>query len=390
MVRLRSLAIVLTLWLLAWVSISAIAQSTPTTCPELVEQAFTALTSNCPILENNTACYAYSGVDVTPADAASPPLFTLLGDRLALSKIASIHASAPDLASGRWGVGVLKLGLPQPLNAAGNILILGDTTIDKLEDPEASSWSINFHSSFDQPQCAETPALLIAQSLDNNPLDLVINGASVRVTSATVFRWTSENSLAAIISGGQLAITGGSTAGAGQTLVAVTDSAGQVMFWSAPRESTAEEIRSVNTARAALSRIGFVIPPAVIPPTAIPVTPTPQATATIPQCSSTTTHIVEDGENLFRIALRYNTTVDAIVAANHLENRDQIEVGQKLVIPCGAESSANDAPANGAPADNTRDSPPPDSLNCASLLAMLPPNATPQLLAWIRQNCMSG
>jgi LysM repeat protein len=52
------------------------------------------------------------------------------------------------------------------------------------------------------------------------------------------------------------------------------------------------------------------------------------------------THIVQPGENLFRIALRYGTTVDAIVAANGLTNARKIYAGQRLVIPRGAANSA--------------------------------------------------
>jgi LysM repeat protein len=51
-------------------------------------------------------------------------------------------------------------------------------------------------------------------------------------------------------------------------------------------------------------------------------------------------HVVQPGENLFRIALRYGTTVGAIVAANGLTNARTIYAGQRLVIPRGSGSSA--------------------------------------------------
>jgi len=51
-------------------------------------------------------------------------------------------------------------------------------------------------------------------------------------------------------------------------------------------------------------------------------------------------HVVQPGENLFRIALRYGTTVDAIVAANGLSNARMIYAGQRLVIPRGSGNSA--------------------------------------------------
>ena len=44
-------------------------------------------------------------------------------------------------------------------------------------------------------------------------------------------------------------------------------------------------------------------------------------------------HIVRSGENVFRLSLRYGTTMDAIVAANDLPSADTVEVGQVLLIP---------------------------------------------------------
>jgi len=45
------------------------------------------------------------------------------------------------------------------------------------------------------------------------------------------------------------------------------------------------------------------------------------------------THVVQSGENLFRIALRYNTTVEVLAAANGISDPGTIYVGQVLVIP---------------------------------------------------------
>ena len=51
-----------------------------------------------------------------------------------------------------------------------------------------------------------------------------------------------------------------------------------------------------------------------------------------PQASGPVVHIVQAGDNLFRISLRYGTTVKAIMVANHLTSTI-IHVGQRLVIP---------------------------------------------------------
>jgi LysM repeat protein len=69
-----------------------------------------------------------------------------------------------------------------------------------------------------------------------------------------------------------------------------------------------------------------------------------------PPGQSQTTHVVQRGENLFRIALRYGTTVDAIVAANGLADSRLIYAGQRLVIPhaSGSAPAGDSAPAGGS------------------------------------------
>jgi LysM repeat protein len=50
-------------------------------------------------------------------------------------------------------------------------------------------------------------------------------------------------------------------------------------------------------------------------------------------------HVVQRGENLYRIALRYGTSVSALVRANGLRNANFIYVGQRLTIPGSGGSS---------------------------------------------------
>ena len=58
-----------------------------------------------------------------------------------------------------------------------------------------------------------------------------------------------------------------------------------------------------------------------------------------------TTHTVQAGENLYRIALTYGTTVDAIAQANNITNPSLILVGQVLVIPNAAAPAPTATPA---------------------------------------------
>jgi LysM repeat protein len=46
-----------------------------------------------------------------------------------------------------------------------------------------------------------------------------------------------------------------------------------------------------------------------------------------------TTYVVQPGDNLFRISLRFGRTMDAIAAANGITNYALIFVGQTLIIP---------------------------------------------------------
>ncbi len=49
-----------------------------------------------------------------------------------------------------------------------------------------------------------------------------------------------------------------------------------------------------------------------------------------------TVHVVQRGENLFRIALKYNRFAEDIAEANGIANSDAISVGQQLIIPLAA------------------------------------------------------
>ncbi len=65
---------------------------------------------------------------------------------------------------------------------------------------------------------------------------------------------------------------------------------------------------------------------------------------------STQSHIVQSGEYLALVALRYNTTAEAIAQANSLPNAWLVYVGQRLVIPT---TSATGSPPAAAPASTS-------------------------------------
>lgn len=71
--------------------------------------------------------------------------------------------------------------------------------------------------------------------------------------------------------------------------------------------------------------------------TAVPAAPTaaPPAPTAVPPASTAIYHTVQAGENLYRIAKRYGTTVEAIMAANGITDARSLKVGQVLLIPVG-------------------------------------------------------
>ena len=60
-----------------------------------------------------------------------------------------------------------------------------------------------------------------------------------------------------------------------------------------------------------------------------------------PAAPSGNVHIVQRGENLFRIALRYGTTAQAIARANNLRSTSLVYAGQRLVIPVSRSSRSS-------------------------------------------------
>jgi hypothetical protein len=65
-------------------------------------------------------------------------------------------------------------------------------------------------------------------------------------------------------------------------------------------------------------------------------------------CGPGVVHTVLRGENLFRISLRYGTTMAAIAQANGIVNINRIYAGQRLLIPCATPGTGALGPLNPA------------------------------------------
>ncbi len=74
-----------------------------------------------------------------------------------------------------------------------------------------------------------------------------------------------------------------------------------------------------------LIRVGQVLQ---VPAVALPATPQPSPPPATPR-----THVVQRGQNLFRIALRYGVSLEALARVNNIANPNRIFAGQVLTIP---------------------------------------------------------
>ncbi|QPC83195.1 LysM peptidoglycan-binding domain-containing protein [Phototrophicus methaneseepsis] len=75
-------------------------------------------------------------------------------------------------------------------------------------------------------------------------------------------------------------------------------------------------------------------------------------------------HVVQPGENLYRISLRYGVSIGAIASANGISNVNLVYVGQQLVIPGGTGTPPTDEPpATEAPSGGVYTVQPGDTLS---------------------------
>lgn len=124
----------------------------------------------------------------------------------------------------------------------------------------------------------------------------------------------------------------------------------------------AQSIASLSATETAAAPTPLPVP-TIEPPTPVPPppppplpteTPVPPAPA-VPSdtgsssvvCGQQIIHVVQPGQNLFRIALRYHTTINAIARLNGITNTRLIRAGQRLrIVTCARGSSR--APSYGA------------------------------------------
>ncbi|MCX7622151.1 MAG: LysM domain-containing protein [Thermomicrobium sp.] len=75
-----------------------------------------------------------------------------------------------------------------------------------------------------------------------------------------------------------------------------------------------------------------IVTPTPPPPSLVPPTPTPSA----PGAGTATdgnTYVVQPGDTLYSIAVRFGVSLEALIEANGIEDPNRLQAGQVLVIP---------------------------------------------------------
>ncbi len=75
-----------------------------------------------------------------------------------------------------------------------------------------------------------------------------------------------------------------------------------------------------------------VVTPTPAPANLSSMTPTPTAPAAQPTGEGTT-YVVQPGDTLYTIAVRFGVSLQALIEANRIEDPNQLQAGQVLVIP---------------------------------------------------------
>jgi LysM repeat protein len=206
-------------------------------------------------------------------------------------------------------------------------VITGPEALNELpilrDDSFTPMQAFYFTTGIGEPACSESPSLVAINSPENLHINLTVNGAAITVGSLITFQTTEDGAVMTVIEGG-VRNEDGLLIPAGQASDLELDEDNNIVDWSNPRPITTEEFTAGQVVQQAIFNLE-----------------NPNTIATSGTCNpgQTTTHTVAAGENLFRIAIRYNSTVADIAALNNIADVRTIFVGQVLQIPCGSNTS---------------------------------------------------
>jgi hypothetical protein len=318
-------------------------------CPELVvDEALAAIGPNCSNMDVNTACYGYNRVNVTRRQEGGPNFFNQPNARAQLAALAAIQ-TAPNEQGLGWGIAVLNLQANVPESVPGqaiNFLLLGGTEVENAVEPWMATRNrevaFYFRPGFGPASCNSVPNAVAVRAPEGVTLDLIANGARIRLGSTAILRVLPPgNTMEAFTVEGtvildadtpdQLTVPPGFST---LRCLSEPDDLGidgnsndrevtDTCKWTTPVPGGPELIALGETVDDLFGRLG---------------------SGACPNGGQDVVHVVRRGENLFRIARRYTSMVQAITEANNISNAAAIFPGQELLIECAIDTGASTFP----------------------------------------------
>jgi hypothetical protein len=157
-------------------------------CPAIVDTALAAVDTSCAGVERNQACYGNISIQAQVRPGVSNISFDSIGDRVDLSDIQSLTLKEMDVATGEWGVALLRVQANLPNTLPGQnvtLLLFGDVEITDAADSTSPMQSFYFQSGVGETPCVEAPqsGMIIQTPEGAEEVSLNINGVDMLIGS---------------------------------------------------------------------------------------------------------------------------------------------------------------------------------------------------------------
>ncbi|NWG18233.1 MAG: LysM peptidoglycan-binding domain-containing protein [Chloroflexi bacterium] len=300
---------------------------------------------------------------ITQADTTARSEPSESGQIIAALPAGSVLQADALSTDGQW----LRVQTPAGLVWIPRQAVNQTDTLDSLPAEDAARLTpmqaFYFRTAPGQTTCNQAPSVLAIQSPEGISVDLTVNGANIRLGSLIVLRTLPPGNIMQItVISGQVILNPGTPdeiiipAGYTSThCLADPDNlgidgesdnqpVGEDCDWTEPTPASPEDQAEWASILAAYAELGLGEDIIVIDDDTC-------------ETGATLVHTVVTGENLYRIARRYQSSVQAIVEASGISNPALIFTGQQLIIPCGVDTGLPSVVPTGLP--QTNEPPPP-------------------------------
>ncbi len=156
-------------------------------CTVLVQEAFEEVNTNCSDIANQNACYGHDRLTATSEADAVLAAFSRPSDFVEVSQLHTIHTQPLDLEEDEWGVAYFQIQPGDLADETIRVFMVGDVMLENVDSDELMPMqAFNFSTGGDSA-CQEAPNSVIVQGPAESEVDILVNGAPVRIGSTVVF-----------------------------------------------------------------------------------------------------------------------------------------------------------------------------------------------------------